>query len=113
MRERQTCYYLIYKSKRILEEKNIGVEATKQKEETMKTLNLKPYTLNSKARGTYIYGQIDLNLEVCRSNSHVHGIVTLAVIVAINSGTSHLHDNHLALVVRRNQRPNDFPNGHF
>jgi hypothetical protein len=56
-------------------------------------------------------GQIDLNLEVCISNSQVYGTMTLAVIVTVNSGAPHLHDNHLALVVRRNQRPNDFPNG--
>jgi hypothetical protein len=49
------------------------------------------------------YGHINLNLEVCISNSHVYGTVTLAVIVTVNSGASPLQDNHLALVVRRNQ----------
>jgi hypothetical protein len=57
------------------------------------------------------YGQIDLNIEVCTSNSPMYGTVTLAVNVAVSNGASHLQGNHLALVVRRNQRPNDFPNG--
>jgi hypothetical protein len=47
-------------------------------------------------------GQIELNLEVCISNSHVYGTVTLAVTVTVNSGASYLHGNHLALAVRRN-----------
>jgi hypothetical protein len=50
-------------------------------------------------------GQIDSNLEVCISNFHVYGTVTLAVTVTVNSGASHLHGNHLASAVRRNQRP--------
>jgi hypothetical protein len=57
------------------------------------------------------YGQIDLNIEVCISNSHVYGTVTLAVNVTVSIGASHLQGNRLPLVVRRNQRPNDFPNG--
>jgi hypothetical protein len=40
-----------------------------------------------------LYGQIDLNLEVCISNSHVYGTVTLTVTVTVNA--SHLHGNHL------------------
>ena len=55
------------------------------------------------------YGQIDLNLKVCISNFHVYGTVTLAVTVTVNSGASHLQGNHLALVVRRNQRPTTSP----
>jgi hypothetical protein len=44
-------------------------------------------------------------------NSHVYGTVTLAVNFTINTGASHLHDNHLVHAVRRNQRPDDFPDG--
>jgi hypothetical protein len=67
--------------------------------------------LDSVLRMRYIYGKIDLNIEVCRSNSHVYGTVTLAANVAVYSGASHLQNKHLAMVVRRNQRPNDSPNG--
>jgi hypothetical protein len=58
------------------------------------------------------YGQIDLNLEVCISNFHVYGTVTLAVTVTINNGASH----HLAgqpprLGSMTQPTTNDFPNG--
>jgi hypothetical protein len=62
---------------------------------------------------TWFYGRIGLNLEVCISNSHVYKTVILAVNVTVTSGASYLHDNHLGLIVRRNQRPNDFPIGHL
>jgi hypothetical protein len=58
-----------------------------------------------------LWSQIDLNLEVRISNSHVYGTVTLAVTFTVSNGASHLKDNHLARVDRRNQQPNDFPNG--
>jgi hypothetical protein len=61
--------------------------------------------------GKCFNGHIDLNLEVCTSNSHVYGTMTLAVTVTVSSGASHLQDNYLVLIVRRNQRPHDFPNG--
>jgi hypothetical protein len=48
--------------------------------------------------------QIALNLDVCISNSHVYGTVTIAVTVTVINGASHLHDNHLAMVVGRNHK---------
>jgi hypothetical protein len=59
--------------------------------------------------GQLLYGQIDSNLEVCISNFHVYGTVTLAVNVTVNSGASHLQGNHLASAVRRSQRPTTSP----
>jgi hypothetical protein len=59
----------------------------------------------------YMYGHIILNLEVCISISPVYGKVTPAVIVTVSNKASYLHDNHLVLAIRRNQRPYDFPNG--
>jgi hypothetical protein len=56
-----------------------------------------------------MYFIIDLNLEVCISSFHVYGTVTLAVIIAVNNGASHLQGNHLAAAVRRNQRPTTSP----
>jgi tripartite-type tricarboxylate transporter receptor subunit TctC len=41
----------------------------------------------------------------------MYGTVTLAVTVTVSNGASHLQDNYLVLAVRRNQRPDDFPNG--
>jgi hypothetical protein len=58
-----------------------------------------------------VNGHIIFNLEVCTSNPHVYGTVTLAVTFTVSNGASHLHDNNLVHAVRRNQRPNDFPNG--
>jgi hypothetical protein len=55
------------------------------------------------------YGQIALNLEVCISNSHAYGTVTLAVIVTVSNGASHLKDNYHVLASRRNQQQDDSP----
>jgi hypothetical protein len=37
--------------------------------------------------------------------------MTLAVIVAVSNGASHLQDNYRVVAIRRNQRPDDFHNG--
>jgi hypothetical protein len=52
-----------------------------------------------------VNGHIDINIEDCISNYHVYGTLTLVVTFTFSNGASHLQDNYLVLVVRRNPRP--------
>jgi hypothetical protein len=53
------------------------------------------YALTPSTGGCVVvtYGHIDSNIEVCKPNSHVHGLVTPAVNATVSNRASYLHNN--------------------